>query len=83
MLVQLTKADGKRVAVDHYRVDLIEQLGDTECVIHTSFADEPFKRVMVAHSFDEVMKRFRDAQRREFEDPKEPWQEDEDDEWGY
>lgn len=76
MLVQLVKTNGKKVAVDHYRVDLVEEITANECVIHTSF--DEFKRVAVAHSFDEVMRRFRNAHKSEFEEPKEPWQDDED-----
>lgn len=80
MLVRLKRDDGKWVAVDHYRVDFIEEVTDAKCVVHTSFSDES-KRLTVAHSFEEIMKRFHDAHRSEFDDPKEPWQDDEGDVW--
>lgn len=78
MLVEFIKPSGKKIAVDIYHINIVEDDGE-ECLIHTSVAK--FETLRVSHTFNEAMRRVREARKTEFEEPREPWQNDEDD-WG-
>lgn len=73
MLVVFTLVNGRRVAIDHFRIDLVTE-GEGKCEISTGFEAT---KLTVRESFDEVLRRYQNACRRDADDdPPEPWEGD-------